>query len=52
MGNLTDALLQLREERKEMQVQVEKLDQAIHSRIRFFLRQQAAQFRQCPDVIC
>lgn len=29
MGNLTDALLQLREERKEMQVQVEKLDQAI-----------------------
>jgi len=29
MGNLSDALLQLREERKELQVQEEKLDQAI-----------------------
>ena len=29
MGNLTNALQQLREERKQMQSQVEKLDQAI-----------------------
>jgi hypothetical protein len=29
MGNLTNVLLQLREERKEIQAQVKKLDQAI-----------------------